>query len=200
MTKIAKHAEAIDDGRCHATSRTTGERCSRTPCEGLKVCQTHGGSTARSRARTAAYKAAREMSTLTNDAPPIGVPAVELLAIAARAKRLMEVLEVQASQLRDVRYASGKGEQTRGELLAYERAIDRVARILTDIMRLGLDERMVRVNEKQADVMVGVVHAVMRHMGLREGTPEWMAAGAVAGRELRRIGPIVTALDATEPR
>jgi len=127
------------------------------------------------------------MDRLKSPTVAIVDPLTSLLDVAARAVRLMGVMEEQTSALQAMRYATGAGEQTRAELHAYERSLDRCAKVLGDIVRLGIDERMARVSELQAGLLVAALDAGMRAAGLTEGSPQWRSACKEAARSLRSV-------------
>jgi hypothetical protein len=127
------------------------------------------------------------MDALRDPARPIVDPLTDLLAVAARAHRLMEVLEDQAAALKAIRYGGASGEQTRAELLAYERALDRCGRILADIVKLDLDARLVRVSEVQAAHVVRAIHESLVAAGIERGSSAWTRGLAAGGRMLRSV-------------
>lgn len=176
-----------DDKRCTAKSKHSGERCRKAACAGLTVCHMHGGAAPRARAKSAAVRAAREFADLRLPTTPVSDPVGDLLMIAGKAKQLMSVLESKVSELTSMRFATATGEQTRGELLSYERALDRCHKILADIVRLDLEARMTRVSELQAVAVVAAVDAGLRAAGLSQGSSEWDAARGAAGESLRSV-------------
>jgi hypothetical protein len=127
------------------------------------------------------------MDALRDPVRPVTDPLGDLLAVAARAHRLMEVLEGQAAALKAMRYGGSAGEQTRAELAAYERSLDRCARILGEIVKLGIDERLARVSEVQATLVVASHRATLLGAGVAEGSAAWTAGLARGGRELRKV-------------
>lgn len=171
---------------CTATNRS-GERCKRRPRAGLKVCAIHGGKAPRAVVKMKETLALRGLDALRDPVRPVVDPLSDLLSVAARATRLMEVLEAQASALKDMRYKTVSGEQTRAELLAYERALDRCARILADIVRLGIDERLARVDEVLAGVVVASHRKALAAAGVIEDSPEWSRGLAAGGKALRNV-------------
>jgi len=187
MLSLATSRVMCDMAQCTATAKRTGERCRREPVTGLEVCRTHGGASRQSRAKSRAVVAKRGMGALADPVGPLLHPLQEILLVAARARRLMELMEARCAALQDIRYATATGEQTRAELAAYERSLDRLAKFLETIMRLDIDSRLARVSERQADVMVEVIRAAMVAGGLRQGTAEWDAASRAAGASLRRV-------------
>jgi hypothetical protein len=59
-------------------------------------------------------------------------------------------------------------EDIRAIILAFERALDRCNAVLSGLVRLRTDERLVRVSEAHAELIKGVIMAVLdsREMGL----------------------------------
>jgi hypothetical protein len=53
-------------------------------------------------------------------------------------------------------------------VVLYERATDRAAKLLADWVRLGFDERMVAMHERQADLVERFVLAVVADLDLTE--------------------------------
>jgi len=94
--------------------------------------------------------------------PPMGESAGRDSRISNPLQTLLEVAEeallwkdemkrrVIALQADEWRYeAQGMGEQVRAEITLYERAIERLARMLVMIAKLGIEERLARVSERQ---------------------------------------------------
>jgi len=87
-----------------------------------------------------------------------------LQRIGGRAVRLVEVLEVVVADLKRIRYES-QAEQIDGRVIVYERALDRAGKILTDLARLNLDERLVRVSEAQGLLLNQIISGVLGDVG-----------------------------------
>lgn len=147
----------------------------------------HGGKIPQVDVKVRETLAIRGMDALRDPVKPVTDPLGDLLSVAARATRLMEVLEEQTSALKAMRYTAGSGEQTRAELLAYERSLDRCARILADIVKLGIDERLARVDEVLAMHVVSSHRAALLGAGVEEGSAAWIAGLAAAGKSLRKV-------------
>lgn len=172
---------------CTAKSKQSGERCKRRPRPGVKVCWMHGGAIPAVDVKVRETLAIRGMDALRDPVRPVTDPLGDLLAVAARANRLMEVLEDQTSALKAMRYTTDGGEQTRAELAAYERSLDRCARILGEIVKLGIDERLARVSEVQAMHVVRSHHETLKGAGIEEGSSSWRLGLAAGGRALRKV-------------
>lgn len=67
----------------------------------------------------------------------------------------------------DWRYQDRTGsEQTRAEVVLYERAMDRTARVLKDISKMALQEKIVSLGKAQTELMVRLLMATVNDMGL----------------------------------
>lgn len=104
------------------------------------------------------------------DPPPIGDPLTEMLELAAEVKQLKELLRVVVAHLVSqdrIRYAHSKvGEQLRMELLLYERAVERTAKVMIDLSKMKIDERLAGVQEKTADMLEMAVTAALQESGV----------------------------------
>jgi hypothetical protein len=95
-------------------------------------------------------------------------PVERLQLLAGRAERFMEVIGAKVEELNAIRYSSEAGEQLRAEIGIYERAMVAAGRLLTDLAKLGLNERAVRVSERMASLLNGVILGVLADAGLSE--------------------------------
>jgi hypothetical protein len=105
-----------------------------------------------------------EASTVVTD--PVRV----LQEIAGEALELKDLLRERVARLTALRYETGAGEQTRGELAAYERALDRTAKICESLAKLGLDERAQRLSEETGAILLGLTLAAFNdpRLGMTE--------------------------------
>ena len=102
---------------------------------------------------------------------PLGHPVAELLAIGAEARAWLGVLRSRLSQLTSLETATVDGaERERATVVLYERSLDRTAKILTDMARLDLEDRLVRVTEAQGEIIARVLIAAISRSEIPE---EW---------------------------
>jgi len=172
------------------TNRPTGNSspwCHNPP--GMKTehksvgrCYLHGGNTATVRKAAEAALQRRTLARLENDInlrleaegiEPIGDPFDALEDLAARAFAFQRVCADRVANLKgEWRYQSTQGtEQIRGEVEVFERSLDRCAKFVDLIARLGLDERRVQVTEMQAVLLDRVLRNVLVAVGVQI-TPE----------------------------
>lgn len=189
----------ISGGYDHQDRR--GERCRNRRMVGLPVCRMHGANkTAREigRIRRAEEELMAQASRLVGT--PVENPLTELAALAGRARALMDVLEARVEALLDapdesgeytetggIRYKGGAGEQIRGEVQLYERSMDRLGKMLVDIGRLNIDERLAKLEERQIELVISALEVGLNAAGVRDPQQRETAKTA-AGRHLRAVG------------
>lgn len=117
---------------------------------------------------------------------PLRHPVAELLAIGAEARAWLGVLRSRLAQLATFETGTTDGaERERATVVLYERALERTAKILTDLARLDLDTSLVRVERIQAELMSRAFLAAIDRASLPE---EWRPAMRMAlANELRAL-------------
>jgi hypothetical protein len=140
---------------------------------GQMRCRFHGGKSpqalAAAQRRLAVERATRAIDR--EQLPPVNDPVAVLQALASEALALKDYFAQRVRALEELRYKGGAGEQVRGELLLYERALDRSARFCSDLARLGLDERQVRVSERQGELLAECIERALAVCGLSSNAP-----------------------------
>jgi hypothetical protein len=157
------------DRQCTAT-RGDGQRCTRWAIAGGNVCTTHGGAApqvkAAAKRRLAEDRARRRLDEV--EVTPIGNPVEAFATLVAEAVALKDTLASHVASLERLEVTDRNGaENVRAVLGAYERAMDRSGRLLTDWVRLGLDELKIRVDHTEAELLVDVINDTLRDLGLR---------------------------------
>ncbi len=176
-------------GRCRA--RTKRGPCQAFPVRGATVCVAHGGRAPQVKAAAARRVAEAEVTAAAEryarTAGPVDDPLSALLAVAGEITGFKDYLAARVAELRaeSWRYAGATAEQLRAEVGLYERALDRTARVLVDINRLGLEERRTALAESQGALIAGAMLRVLDALNL---TAEQQAAAVeVMPRELRAL-------------
>jgi hypothetical protein len=172
--------------QCTAKSARTGLRCRKFAIHGGTVCDRHGGrapQVKRAAARRVAVEKARKL-ILTPE--PVDDPIEKLLELAADAVALKDALKSHVEELERVGTNPGDrwGEQVRPELDAYLRSLRECERVLASIARLDLQERMVRLDEARAELVVQVIERVLRRAGV---DPKVIDVRSSVARELERV-------------
>lgn len=145
---------------------------------GFGPCRYHGGNTTAHKIKAARDKAEMELRVAEQGARiqlgreglvPISNPIKELQGLAAEVVNLKRILGDQVERLQDWDYSDRDGKrEVQAVLLAYERALDRSDRILTNMARLNLDEKALALDEQNANLLFQILTAVFgsRDVGL----------------------------------
>ncbi|HZR53637.1 MAG TPA: hypothetical protein VFB06_29535 [Streptosporangiaceae bacterium] len=111
------------------------------------------------------------------DVVPVEDPLTELQNLAGRVLAWERVAGEMVNRLEAVRYRDHRGgEQLRAEVALLERAMDRAAHILIAMVRLNLDERVVRLTERQADLAAEALRGALADLGIDRDGDEVMRA------------------------
>lgn len=152
----------------------------------------HGGGSrkvkAAAAARVAEAKAQRELGRLAavqGPAEPVADPLTALARLAGEVLRWKDLLAEHVAELQALRYGGEGGEQIRGELVLFERALDRCSTVLATIAKLDIDERLARIEEAKAALVLRAIEAALDAAGVAgEARVE---AKRVAARQLRSV-------------
>jgi hypothetical protein len=98
---------------------------------------------------------------------PVGDPVELLLSLTAEAAEWQRQLREIVAGLSLIRYEGAKGaEQLRSEIALYERALDRTQKFATDLAKLGLEERRVKLESRTADMLADLIRASFEEAGV----------------------------------
>ena len=154
------------------------DACKRLAIRGTEpaACQLHAGHKTQAKIGLAKDMADRAAAILGESGErllhpeDIADPLTELLTLAAEVKAVKELLRGKVAPLFDqdqLRYTHGKaGEQLRMEILLYERGLDRLGKILLDISKLKIDERLTGIRQQTADMLERAVDAALEKSGI----------------------------------
>lgn len=162
MSRCPLKAMSVPD--CGGTNRR-GDPCGNpagkgTDHLGFGNCSSHGGSTRNGRKHAVSQQARAELARL--NLPPVDDPLSALAAVTAEVIGWKDQMAGLVNKLASVRYeGDGMGEQLRAEVALFERALDRCEKFLTAMARLDIDDRLARVSEAQAAVIIGVLLAAL---------------------------------------
>lgn len=180
--------------QCWATNKKTGKRCKKAPEKGARVCRQHGGKApstmAAAQERMALHKAVETLKKLGQEVQPWERkdPREALLDLVHQSWSLKEALQFLVNDLEEeevkgigemervtdemgstslIPHSGGAKAQIRIKLL--EGAMDRAARLSKSALDAGIEERMVRLAEQQANTVAEVIRIAV------QGLPEDMA-------------------------
>lgn len=192
--------------KCGATTRGTGKPCTRpagwgTDHVGVGPCKLHLGCTQNH--RTAARKMLAERGAAQTLAEfgyePVTDPIGTLADLAGQTRALVALLAAKVDAFGEGwRYSTeGGSEQLRAEVALYERMLDRTARFVTDLAKLGFEERRTAMAEEDSrrfvDALVLVMDGVLAALEGRKVT----AAVAASVRRDALPGLVQQAIETT---
>lgn len=136
---------------------------------GVGRCKFHGGNTATQRAAAHAQIAeatARQMFGHDFQAKPIHNPLDAFAEIAGTVHGWMQLMQRLVEDLGSPRYETMTGEQIRGEVQLFERALDRCNTVLGTYAKLNIDERLARIEQAKAERVLRAVEAALAAAGV----------------------------------
>jgi hypothetical protein len=183
--------------RCAAHNKR-GAPCGHVAARDQEVCGLHGGESPRAKHAADVARLEREAAAVLRKRwqeygdKPVEDPLGELLRLAGEAVAFKDLLRDQVNELEGIiaywterTYDDGEEirtsatEDVRAVVAAYERSMDRAARILTAIAKLDLASRMLELNEAKADMIVGAVRYGLNQVDMaaevRKGAEEAVA-------------------------
>jgi len=159
----------IHDGKCGGKKKQGGGTCTQpagwgTPHPGTGRCKLHGGCAPSS--VIAGVEAQAERLLYQRDAAPVTNPLEALQSLAGRALALEQVIGEKVNELRSLRYeGEGGGEQIRGELQVLERSMDRAGKLLVDIAKLGIEDKLAGIRQRTLDMLERALDAALESSG-----------------------------------
>ena len=193
--------------RCTATSKQTGEQCKNRPTPGLTVCRFHGGRGKHVAAKAArnieAAKAAQAVATLGIEVET--TPHQALLDEVRRAARMVVFYEERLTTLASAdtsRLISGvtkitqtgnrPGDQTKVVettpnvwLTLWNEERDRLTRVAATAIKLGIEERHVRIAEQQGAEIAMLIRRILGRLNLTDD--QQLLVSTVVPEELRAL-------------
>jgi hypothetical protein len=167
--------------KCGARTRSGG-KCTQaagwgTGHPGYGSCKLHGGGTPTHVKAAEKAEAARRVAHIIEaerdalrleNADPAENPLEILAKVLSVAVQWQDTLRRMVDELNEQYRYEGKlhGEQTRAEVLLLERSMDRVARFATEMAKANIDERLTKIKEAQAALIIRSLDLALRKAGL----------------------------------
>lgn len=135
---------------------------------GTGTCKWHLGT---ARTHNGKKQAEAQASKFLRDhgVTPIDDPIQSLQELTAKVTAFYEFVNAYVENL-DVDQWAGKEAQMSEYVKLLERAQDRAQKFLAEWVRLGLEERLVKLSERQAEAIGRVIDGVLNALGLDEAT------------------------------
>jgi P27 family predicted phage terminase small subunit len=156
------------DGKCGGKKKQSEGTCTQaagwgTPHPGTGRCKLHGGCAPSS--VIAGINAGAERLLYQRDAPPVTDPLSALQRLAGRAAAWEDIIGEKVNEMRSIRYSTEGGEQLRAEIAVMERAMDRLGKLLVDIAKLNIEDRLAGVRESTARMLEEALAAALQKSG-----------------------------------
>lgn len=151
--------------------RTTGLPCRKaagaaTSHVGHGKCKSHGGNVPGARVkseRALADAMAREWFGTAVEASAVEDPLRALKILAGECLAWKDTCSGFLRELAGVEHTSETvGSQVRAQVIVWERALDRCEHVLTSLARLKIDERLARIEQDKADMILRAFEAGLR--------------------------------------
>lgn len=179
-------------GKCNARKRGSSGYCGQTAGwgtdhAGIGHCKLHGGNTIGQRTKADRDRLDMEVHTLLDreGLKPMTNPLEQLQLLASEVVQYKNILGSKVEEIRTWSYDDiSDKEDLRAVILAFERAMDRCNAVLSGLVKLNIEERLVRLSEAQASLLIEIVVAVLdsRELGLtKEGR---MTGRSILAREV----------------
>jgi hypothetical protein len=168
-------------------------RCTKWAVKGLNRCSDHGANDPAVRQMGKRVMDERieryEMTRLANKygIDPVENPLLALQGLATEILLFKEFAREQVARIEvtDLTYTDrALVEQVRACVQLYERAMDRAGRVLADMARINIDERLAQITERQAEVTATVVENVLRRLDMGDRVQE---ARNMLGQEFKSL-------------
>ena len=169
--------------KCKARNAKTGKPCGNYAVKGSTgVCYQHGAATPQAQRRIRERLAEAEVHAQAVKAVAAngGVtgadlnPVEALFDIAAEIVNFQRAANGMLAELSDAdwRRDHRAGEQIHGIVTIFERSLDRAAKILVELNKLGLEERRVRVQEREVAMLNRALENILDRLEL---TPDQLS-------------------------
>lgn len=175
---------ALGAPRCKAARSDGLARCKNPANRNMDVCRFHGGNAPSSIAAAAARQrdkdAEKVMTLLWNpDAEPVTDPTLDLARLMGSQRELVETLGSRLlSPVGGDCPCCGRGPETdRAELAAHQKAVREYRTGLTEMERIGIADRAVKVQEAQMMILAVGMDRLFAHLQLTD-------AQQVEGRDI----------------
>lgn len=150
--------------------RCAAEQCRAWAMHGTTVCKAHGGRAPQVRRKAEQRMLAAKIVKLLPDRfEPCDEPLDALAQLAGEVLAWKEVLHTKVQELGELAGTDFAGvERARAVVELYERAMDRATATLATIAKLNLDERLVRLSERQSEIVVKAIELTLADLGLTD--------------------------------
>lgn len=159
---------------------------------GYGSCKFHGGKTPTGKTsgeRSMIKQESREVAVRLSHPDPIAPPEVEVLRLAGEMKEWATVMRERVVELRSFEVTDSAGiEHARASVELYERALDRYSELIQFMIKIGVRERVVAIQEQQGQALAALVLALITSPKLALTLPQIDLARELFAERARAMG------------
>ena len=179
-------AEIVDDKCQKIIGRGKGHRCATRAVPGYLFCHKHLANATVAEIALVRKKDLGELTFEEITGRKVTNPLEELSLLVSEVILYKDFCADQVARLHgDYRYEGRSGEQLRAEVALYERSLDRGGKLLIEWSRLDIDERLTKIEEAKAAMLLEVIRRVLLSAELSD--EQRAKAEAAAVKELRAL-------------
>jgi len=170
--------------QCNGTTHRHGEPrpCAQPAMKGQTVCKSHGGLAPQNMAAAARRIAEQKAQALLDgtplwnpDATPTTDPVSELGLLAGQLRDLRDKLGAQI-EAKDECPCCGRGDYDHVTTSMFKTVLRESGSLLTNMARLGLEDRRIKIEERKVDMVIVAVMAGLNAAGIADDEPKMLAA------------------------
>jgi len=151
---------------CTCPRKNNRGPCHGSPVTGTERCRMHLGGAAQPVIAEARLQEEAARLLYQRDAPAVTDPLSALQRLAGRAAAWEDIIGEKVNEMRSIRYSTEGGEQLRAEIAVMERAMDRLGKLLVDIAKLNIEERLAVIQQRTADMLELALTEALQKSGL----------------------------------
>ena len=159
---------------------------------GYGNCKYHGGKTPNGKTsgeRAMIKQESTAMALRLGSPDPIAPPEVEVLRLAGELKEWTTIMRERISELSSLETTDQAGvEHARATVELYERALDRYSELIQFMIKIGVRERVVAIQEQQGQALAALVLALITSPKLNLTLPQIDLARSMFAEKARAMG------------
>lgn len=170
--------------KCTA-KKSSGDPCKNWAIKGAKVCKNHGGRApqvkAKAGVRILETRIAGELKR--REITPVTSPLAALQEVAGLSIAWMDAMQDELGKLAILDYSDAKAaEDVKPVVALFERSMDRAASVLAKMVQLGIEDRVAKSAELEAEANLAAMRGLIRAARQSPGaTEDELILGLLAG-------------------
>lgn len=169
--------------KCSA-HKSNGDPCGNWAIKGAKVCKNHGGRApqvkAKAGVRILETRIAGELKR--REITPVTSPLAALQEVAGLSIAWMDAMQDELGKLAILDYQDAKAaEDVKPVVALFERSMDRAANVLAKMVQLGIEDRVAKSAELEAEANLAAMRGLIRAARETEASEDELILGMLAG-------------------